>query len=52
MRVLVTVGAGYIGSYTCVEFLNVHHEVFVGDNLYNGHEAEIRRVRGITNCEL
>ena len=52
MRVLVTGGAGYIGSHTCVELLNAGHEVFVIDNLCNGHEEALERVRGITNCEL
>jgi UDP-glucose 4-epimerase len=52
MRVLVTGGAGYIGSHTCVELLNSGHEVFVVDNLCNGHEAALERVHGITNCEL
>ena len=52
MRVLVTGGAGYIGSHTCVELLNAGHEVFVIDNFCNGHEVALERVRGITNCEL
>jgi len=52
MRVLVTGGAGYIGSHTCVELLEAGHEVYVIDNLFNGHEAALERVRGITNCEL
>ena len=52
MRVLVTGGAGYIGSHTCVELLNAGHEIFVVDNLCNGHEVALERVRGITNCEL
>ncbi|MDB4078007.1 UDP-glucose 4-epimerase GalE [Amylibacter sp.] len=52
MRVLVTGGAGYIGSHTCVELLESGHEVFVVDNLCNGHEAALERVRGITNREL
>jgi len=52
MRVLVTGGAGYIGSHTCVELLEAGHEVFVVDNLCNGHEAALERVQGITNCEL
>jgi UDP-glucose 4-epimerase len=52
MKVLVTGGAGYIGSHTCVELLQAGHEVFVLDNLSNGHEAALERVRGITNCEL
>jgi len=52
MRVLVTGGAGYIGSHTCVELLEAGHEVFVIDNLSNGHEAALNRIRNITNCEL
>ena len=52
MRVLVTGGAGYIGSHTCVELLKAGHEVFVVDNLCNGHEAALERVRNITNCDL
>ena len=52
MRVLVTGGAGYIGSHTCVELLEAGHQVFVVDNLCNGHEAALERVRLITNCEL
>jgi len=45
MRVLVTGGAGYIGSHTCVELLKAGHEVFVIDNLSNGHEAALDRIR-------
>ena len=52
LKVLVTGGAGYIGSHTCVELLNAGHEVFVIDNLSNGHEIALERVRNITNCEL
>ena len=52
LKVLVTGGAGYIGSHTCVELLEAGHEVFVIDNLCNGHEVALERVRGITNCEL
>jgi nucleoside-diphosphate-sugar epimerase len=41
MSVLVTGGAGYFGSHTCVELLQAGHEVFVTDNLSNGHKAAI-----------
>ena len=44
MRVLVTGGAGYIGSHTCVELLKAGHKVFVIDNLSNGHETSLERV--------
>ena len=52
MKVLVTGGAGYIGSHTCVGLLEAGHEVFVIDNLSNGHEEAIKRIRDITNCDL
>ena len=52
MKVLVTGGAGYIGSHTCVELLQAGHEVFVIDNLSNGHAAALDFIRIITNCEL
>ena len=52
MRVLVTGGAGYIGSHTCVELLEAGHEVFVVDNFCNGHEATLERVRGIAHRDL
>jgi len=52
VKVLVTGGAGYIGSHTCVELLQADHEVFVIDNLSNGHEAALDRIRLITNREL
>ena len=35
MRILVTGGAGYIGSHTCVELLEAGYDVVVVDNLYN-----------------
>ncbi len=40
MKILVTGGAGYIGSHTCIELLNAGHEVVVIDNLSNS-KAEI-----------
>jgi UDP-glucose 4-epimerase len=48
MRILVTGGAGYIGSHTCVELLEAGHEVFVVDNLCNSQEESLRRVAAIT----
>jgi UDP-glucose 4-epimerase len=52
MRVLVTGGAGYIGSHTCLQLLTEGHKVFVVDNLSNGHIAAIERVRNISDCAL
>ncbi len=52
MKVLVTGGAGYIGSHTCVELLNAGHEVIVVDNLYNSKEEALNRVRKITGKDL
>ena len=52
MRILVTGGAGYIGSHTCVELLNQGHEVVVFDNLYNSSEEALKRVEKITGKTL
>jgi UDP-glucose 4-epimerase len=44
MKVLVTGGAGYIGSHTCIELLEAGHQVVVVDNLVNSNEESLRRV--------
>ena len=46
--ILVTGGAGYIGSHTCVELLNAGYDVVVMDNLSNASEESLRRVEQIT----
>ena len=48
MRILVTGGAGFIGSHTVVELQEAGHEPFVLDNLYNASEKVIGRVEAIT----
>ena len=48
MSILLTGGAGYIGSHTCVELLNSGFEVVVVDNLYNSNQEAIKRVEKIT----
>jgi UDP-glucose 4-epimerase len=48
MRILVTGGAGYIGSHTCVELLESGYEVVVVDNLCNSKYTSLERVKQIT----
>ena len=48
MRVLVSGGAGYIGSHTCLEMLEAGHTVEVMDNLYNASMEALRRVEALT----
>lgn len=52
MTILVTGGAGYIGSHTCVELLENGFDVVVADNLCNASEEAVKRVREITGKDL
>lgn len=52
MKILVTGGAGYIGSHTCVELLDSGYEVVVVDNLYNSSKKALDRVKQITGKDL
>lgn len=52
MAILVTGGAGYIGSHTCVELLNAGYDVVVADNLYNSSKKAVDRVEQITGKKL
>ncbi len=47
-RVLVTGGAGYIGSHTCVELLEHGHEVVIVDHLQNSNRVVLDRIAGLT----
>ena len=44
MAILVTGGAGFIGSHTCVELLNAGYEVVELDNLFNASKVSIKRI--------
>jgi UDP-glucose 4-epimerase len=52
MRILVTGGAGYIGTHTCLELLNDGYEVSVIDNLSNASEEGLQRVEQLTGKTL
>jgi UDP-glucose 4-epimerase len=52
MEVLVTGGAGYIGSHTCLELLNAGYNVIVADNLCNSSYESLKRVQAITGKTL
>ena len=52
MSILLTGGAGYIGSHTCVELLNAGYDVVVVDNLVNSQEEALRRVKKITGKDV
>jgi len=52
MSILITGGAGYIGSHTCVELLNAGYEVVVLDNLSNSKVDSLDRIREITSKDF
>ncbi len=52
MAILVTGGAGYIGSHTCVELLQSGHDVIVIDNFCNSSAESVRRVEKITGKKI
>lgn len=52
MKILVTGGAGYIGSHTCVELLNTGYEIVVLDNLSNSSEKCLDAVRELTGKDF
>ncbi len=52
MAILVTGGAGYIGSHTCIELINAGYDVVVLDNLCNSSEKSLERVAQITGKKV
>lgn len=52
MRVLLTGGAGYIGSHTAVELLNSNHEVIIADNFTNSKPEVLNRIKQITGRDF
>jgi UDP-glucose 4-epimerase len=52
MAILVTGGAGFIGSHTCVELLDAGYDVVVLDNLSNASEVSLERIKELTGKDL
>ena len=52
MSILVTGGAGYIGSHTCIELLNAGEEIVVMDNFYNSNSKALDGIRDITGKDF
>jgi UDP-glucose 4-epimerase len=52
MAILVTGGAGYIGSHACVELLNEGHEIVVVDNFINSKPQSLNRIKNITGKDF
>ena len=51
-KILVTGGAGFIGSHTCIELLNNGNEVVVVDNLYNANKKSLEVVEKVTGKKV
>ena len=52
MKILVTGGAGYIGSHTCIELIKAGYGVIVVDNLCNSSLESLKRVEKLLDCNI
>lgn len=52
MSILVTGGAGYIGSHTCIELMKAGHDVVIVDNLYNSKKEALNRIAELAGKEV
>ena len=52
MSILVSGGAGYIGSHTCIELMEAGHEILVADNFYNSCQEALNRVEQISGKKV
>lgn len=52
MNILVTGGAGYIGTHTCIELIEAGYDVVIVDNLCNSSIESIRRLNDLVGCEI
>ena len=52
MKVAVTGGAGYIGSHTCLELIKENYEVLIIDDLSNGNEIALNRIKQIAGANF
>ncbi len=52
MKILVTGGAGYIGSHTCIELLNAGYEIIIVDNFINSKPEVLKRIKEITGRDF
>lgn len=52
MSILVTGGAGFIGSHTCVELLNAGYDTIILDNLCNSKSESVKRIKEITGKDV
>ena len=52
MKILVTGGAGYIGTHTCIELIKAGYDIVVVDNLCNSSLESLNRVEGLVGCNI